>query len=89
MSYTGAVIILIFTPNYVGTNVVEMCGLLPVAAFSSQWYELGQNEKKSLLIFITRLSRSFFVSAGKFFQMNTNTFIKVIYRFYKTHIDIS
>lgn len=76
-SYTFGIILQTFTPNYVATNVVQKCGLLPVAAFSSEWYELDQNEKKSLLIFITRSLRPFAMHAGLFFQLNTQTFIKV------------
>lgn len=78
----------IFSPSFAGTNVVEKCHLLPVAAFSSEWYKLDEIEKKSLLIFITRSFRPFVMSAGKLFQMNTNTFIKVrIYNETKHFID--
>lgn len=77
VSYTLGMLIQIFTPSHAGTNVVEKCDLIPVATFSSEWYELEQNEKKSLLIFIIRSVRPFVMFAGILFQMNITTFIKV------------
>ncbi|XP_055307203.1 putative odorant receptor 92a [Sitodiplosis mosellana] len=76
--YTGGVLLQIFTPSYASTNVLDKSDLLPVVAFSSEWYELGNSEKKSLLMFITRSLRPFAIRAGKFYQMNITTFIKIV-----------
>lgn len=67
----------ILSPSFAATNVIEKCDLLPIAAFNSEWYELDQIEKKSLLMFITRSLRPFVMWAGEYYQMSLDTFIKV------------
>ncbi|XP_055326595.1 odorant receptor 33c-like, partial [Sitodiplosis mosellana] len=77
-SYTIGMLLQIITPSYASTNLMEKCDSLPVAIFSSEWYELGPSEKKSLLIFLTRSIRPFVMNAGNYFQMNTTTFLKIV-----------
>lgn len=72
-------ILQIFPPSFFGTNIVENSELLPVAIFSSEWYQIEEPEKRSLLIFLTRSLRPFDLRAGKLFMLNINTFIKVFY----------
>lgn len=78
--YSLAVVLQILLPNYAGTNVVEHCERLAYDAWSSDWYELEPIVKKSFSIVYARLQRSLFLRAGMFFQLNTQTFIKVIKR---------
>lgn len=75
--YTFAVVLQVFAPNYLGTNVVENCKLLSENAFSSNWFELKLVEKRNFLIIITRLLHSLVIRAGRFFEINITTFLKV------------
>lgn len=69
----------IFVPNYLAQEVLEKCYLLPERAFSSEWFELNEIEKKAMLLFITRSIHPLRVNAGDFFEMNIDTFLRVIY----------
>lgn len=76
--HSMALVMQIFTPNYFATTVIDNCGLLPERAFSSNWIELEFVEKKGMLLFMTRTVRPLVICAGSLFQMNTNTFLKVL-----------
>lgn len=76
--YSLGMVLQILLPNYAGTNVVEHCERLANNAWSSDWFELEPVVKKSFSIVYARLQRSLFLRAGMFFQLNTETFIKVI-----------
>lgn len=77
ISYSIAMVMQIFTPNYFATNVIENCGLLPHRLFSSHWFELENIEQKGSLLFMRRTVRPLAIRAGSLYQMNINTFLKV------------
>ena len=76
-SYSIAMVMQIFTPNYFATDVIENCELLPYQLFSSKWLRLKNIEQKGVLLFMTRTARPLAISAGSLFQMQINTFSKV------------
>lgn len=72
------IILQTFTPNYFATCAAENCELLLDQLFASKWFELENSEQKGALLFMTRITRPLVIRAGRFFQMNINTFLKVI-----------
>lgn len=76
--YSIAIIMQTFTPNYFATHVIENSERLPEQAFSSNWFQLEYNERRAILLFMTRTMRPLVVCAGKLYQMNVSTFLKVL-----------
>lgn len=76
--YAAGMLLQIFAPNYLAQEVLEKCYLLPDSAFSSEWFKLNEIEKKAMLLFITRSIHPLKVHAGDFFEMNIDTFLRVI-----------
>lgn len=69
---------------YWGGEITDASILVSNAVYDSDWVDLELRFKKALIIFMNRTEHPIKLTAGKFFQLQMELFVKVIIIYSKT-----
>nr|WCC57486.1 odorant receptor 29.2 [Papilio machaon] len=77
-TYITAMVLIIFVPSWLGTQLMYESQELGYAAYSSDWINSSKESKKSILIFMERTKTPMCIVGMKMFLLSLNTFITIM-----------
>nr|WCC57364.1 odorant receptor 29 [Papilio dardanus] len=77
-TYLTAMVLIIFVPSWLGTQLMYESQELVSAAYSSDWMNSSKEFKRSIIIFMERTKTPMCVVGMKMFLLSLNTFITIM-----------
>ncbi|XP_039755493.1 uncharacterized protein LOC120630353 [Pararge aegeria] len=78
VTYLGAIILEIFVPSWLGTQLIYESGDLVTAAYCCEWIPRSERFKRSLKLFMARANSNIVITGWQIFPLTLNTFTSIV-----------